>query len=166
MSCKRVGTTGCFTSADCERAALRAAGPDHNSRPRTIVVLRPHAFAYRGPHLPSGTRFHLSRHGVILRAPVGPSSKPGVAFRRPGWLDRTGGSGSLWSAAPTALASSSVRYPALPGCAVTSENKTAIPSSPLWTVAPCSHQRTWAEKDGAQPYQCPCRAGKRVVLKA
>ena len=29
-----------------------------------------------------------------------------------------------------------------------------------------SHQRTWAEKDGAQPYQCSCRADKTVVLKA
>ena len=26
-------------------------------------------------------------------------------------------------------------------------------ASPLWTGAPGSHQRTWEEKDGAQPHQ-------------
>ena len=39
--------------------------------------------------------------------------------------------------------------------------KAAVPLWSLRTGAPCSHQRTWAEEDGAQPYQCSCRADER-----
>ena len=42
------------------------------------VVLRSHASAHRRPHLPSGTRLHLPRHGVALGPPMGPSSESGL----------------------------------------------------------------------------------------
>jgi hypothetical protein len=35
-----------------------------------------------------------------------------------------------------------------------------------WTGAPCSPQRTWAEKDGAQPLQRYCHAGKKTAPRA
>jgi hypothetical protein len=39
-------------------------------------------------------------------------------------------------------------------------------SPPPWTGAPCSPQRTWAEKDGAQPLPPLCYEGRKTVAKS